>query len=63
MPRSSVCPTPASGELIPRFEKYNTIEAPEEAPGSLVSGVYGEEGGSQEPGPLDVGGSNYWLVQ
>ena len=25
-----------------------------------MSGVYGEEGGAQVSGPLDVGGSNYW---
>ena len=47
-------------KLIPRFKNIVLEKLRRRPPGSLVSGVYGEEGGAQVSGPLDVGGSNYW---
>ena len=58
MPKSRAFTVPASGENNTLL-KYGTIEAPEESPSLIVSGVYGEEGGVRVSEPQDVGGSNY----
>ena len=47
MPRSRVFPTPASGEINTPFEKYSTIEAPEEAPSpTCVRSLWGRGRGT-----------------